>query len=67
MEDSCDMVDPTVFEWGRLSNPLNISEPLNDELVGEYDAEYRQVGTAAGKKEARATTLLKDRLELGLC
>lgn len=65
-EDLCKTVDPALFKSGSLSNPIGISEWLNDQLVGEYDAEYREAGTAAREKEARTATLLKDGLELGL-
>ena len=59
-------MNPAIFVRGSPSNPLDVSEWLNDELVGESDAQYGQVGTAAREEEARATTLLEDGLELGL-
>ena len=58
------MIDPGIFVSGGLSDPLDVGESLNDELVGVDDAEYRQVGTTASEEERWATTLFKDALEL---
>ena len=58
------MIDPAVFVSGGFSNPLEVSKPLNDELVGQDSAEYRQIGTTTSEEENRATRLFKERLEL---
>jgi hypothetical protein len=65
LKDSREMVKPTALQRGSLSAPLAVGQPLNEEIVGKKGAEYRHVGTAARKDEARTATLLKDGLELG--
>lgn len=65
-KDSCEAIDSSISVGDSLFNPLGVGESLKGEIVGESSPEYRQVGTATRKDEARAATLLKDGLGLRL-
>ena len=57
------MIDTGILLCSGASNPLDIGQPLNDELVGEDDTKYGQVSPTAGKEEGWATTLSNPGLE----
>ena len=58
------MINPGIFLSSGLSNPLDVGNSLNDELVGEDDTENGQVSTTASEEERRARTLFKEGFDL---
>ena len=50
-EDSCEVIHPGIFLSGGLSNPLDVDNSLNNELVGEDNAENGRVGTTSSEEE----------------